>query len=78
MLTVLEVRLWRPATYKWKILGVGEFEYYKSMGWTTKRGKGGTKFLEFSGGKQKREGKTIFDLFLVGGKTLEETMTKVF
>ena len=46
--------------------------------WGEPRGKGGTKFLEFSGGKQKREGKTIFDLFLVGGKTLEETMTKVF
>ena len=56
---------------KLKILGGGEFEYYKSMEGTTKSG--GTKFLKFSRGKQ-RKGIMIFDLNLVGGKTLEETM----
>ena len=39
--------------YKLKILGVGKFEYYKSMGGTTKRG-----------GEQHM----IFDLNLVGEK----------
>ena len=48
MLTVLEVCLCKPATYKLKILGGGKFKYYKSMGGTAKRG--GTKFLKFSGG----------------------------
>ena len=37
-----------------------EFEYYKSVGETTKRG-GGIKFLKFNVGKQKG-GNTIFDL----------------
>ena len=41
MLAVLKVRLRKPAIYKWKILGGGKFEYYKSMGITKKRGEGG-------------------------------------
>ena len=59
MLAVLKVRLRKPAIYKWKILGGGKFEYYKSMGITKKRGEGGgesvagIKFLKFGGGKQK-------------------------
>ena len=42
------------------------------MGGTTKRR--GTKFLKFSEEKQKGGVKLFFDLNLVGGKTLEETM----
>ena len=48
MLTVLEVFLCKPGIYKLKILGRGEFEYYKSTRGTTKRG--GGEFLKFSGG----------------------------
>ena len=47
VLNVLEVCLCKPAIYNLKILGGGKFEYYKSIGGTTK--KGGTKFLKFSG-----------------------------
>ena len=32
MLTVLDVRLCKPAIYKLKILGKGKFEYYKLIG----------------------------------------------
>ena len=35
---MLEVGLCKPAVYKLKILGGGKFEYYKSMGGTTKMG----------------------------------------
>ena len=69
MLTVLEVRLCKPSIYKLRILGGGKFEYYKSMGGTTK--KGGN-----SEGKQKGGGRGVhnLDLNLVGwGGTLEET-----
>ena len=46
---------------------IGKFcEYHAAGG--GKGGEGGTKFLKFSGGKQKG-GITIFDLNLVGGKT---------
>ena len=59
-------------SYKFKILSGGEFEYYKSMGRTTKRGRR-TKFLV------QWEGDTIFELNLVGGgEYLEETMTYYF
>ena len=68
---MLEVRLCKPAIYKLKILGRGKFEYYKSMG-EVQKGRG-TKFLKFSGGKQKAGG-MIFYLNLVWGKTLEETI----
>ena len=52
---MLEVHLCKPAIYKLKILGGGKFEYYKSMGQPQKVGVGGgTKFLKFNGGKQKR------------------------
>ena len=54
MLTVLEACLCKPAIYKLKILGGGKFESYKSMRGTTK--KGGTKFLKFSGRKQRGVG----------------------
>ena len=73
MLTVLEVCLWKPAVYKLKILGGGKFESYKSMGGTTKRG--GAHIFKVQWGKQKG-GITIFDLNLVGEKTMEETMLK--
>ena len=68
---MLEVRLCKPAVYKLKILVKGKFEYYKAMEGT--KTKGGTKSLKFSGGK-KSGGSTIFDLNLVVGKALEETM----
>ena len=35
---MLEVCLCKPAIYKLKILGGEEFQYYKSMGRTTKNG----------------------------------------
>ena len=35
--------------FKREILGEGKFEYYKSIGGTTKRG--GDKFLKFGGGE---------------------------
>ena len=40
MLTMIEVRLCKPAIYKLKIL-VGGFQYYKSIGVTTKQWWGG-------------------------------------
>ena len=60
---MLKVHLCKPAMYKLKILGVGKFEYYKSVGGTTKRGGGAAHdfWLKFS-----------------GGKTLEETMNLQF
>ena len=45
---------------------INQWEEPQKGGW-------GTEFLKFSGGKQKG-GTSIFDLNLVRGKTLEETM----
>ena len=59
---MLEVRLCKPAIYKLKFLGGGEF------GGNCKK-QGGTKFLKFSLRGRKKGGDTIFDLNLVGGKT---------
>ena len=67
---MLVVSLCKPVIRKLKMLGGGKLEYCKSMGRITK--KGGTKFWDFSGEKQK-EGDTIFDSNLAGG-ILEETM----
>ena len=50
MLTVLEVCLCKPAMNNLKILVGEKLEYDKSMG---EPQKGGTKFLNFSGKKQK-------------------------
>ena len=68
---MLEVCLCKLAIYKLKILGRGKFEYYKSMGGTTKRG-GGNKFLKFSGGGEgwgAKGGNTILDFSTFGHKT---------
>ena len=71
MLTVLEVRLCKPSIYKLRILGGGKFEYYKSMGGTTKKG-GNKQWGEAKGGGGR--GVHNLDLNLVGwGGTLEET-----
>ena len=71
MLTVLEVRLCKPSIYKLRILGGGKFEYYKSMGGTTKKG-GNKQWGEAKGGGG--GGVHNLDLNLVGwGGTLEET-----
>ena len=54
---------------------MGEFEYYKSIGGTTKKGR--NQIFSVGGSKKRQgggEGYTIFDLKLVGGKTFEETM----
>ena len=70
MLTVLEVRLCKPSIYKLRILGGGKFEYYKSMGGTTKKG-GNKQWGEAKGGG---EGGAQFGLkFSEVGGTLEET-----
>ena len=69
---MLVVHLCKPAIYKLKILGGGEFEYYKSNGGTTKK-VGEPNFgspVEAKGGG----GGHNFDSNLVGRKTLEETM----
>ena len=47
---MLEVCLCKPAIYQLKILGGREFEYYKLMGGTTKRG-GETKVEKQKGGR---------------------------
>ena len=70
MLPTLEVRLCKPAIYKLKVLGRGDLIIINQWG---NHKKGGTKFLKFSGRKQKR-GDTIFDLTSVGEETLAETM----
>ena len=57
------VCLCKPAIYKLKILGGGKFEYYKSIGGTTKRGEPN---FESPMGKAKFK--------FSGGKTLEKTM----
>ena len=62
---MLEVCLCKPAIYNLKILVWGDHK------------KRGTKFLKLSGGKQK-EKNLIFDLKLVGRKTLEETMISFY
>ena len=64
---MLEVCLCKPAIYKLKILGGGKFESYKSMRGTTK--KGGTKFLKFSGGKQREVG---YDFWLNKDKEADQ------
>ena len=70
---MLEVCLCKLAIYKLKILGRGKFEYYKSMGGTTKRG--GNKFLKFSGGVggwggEQKGGTQFLTLALSGTKHL--------
>ena len=70
---MLEIRLCKPAIHKLNILGGGgggEFEYYKSMGGTTKRGE--NKFLKVSGGEQKGGGHDFWLKFRAE-KFLEET-----
>ena len=52
---MLEVCLCKPAIHKLKILGGVKFEYYKSMGRTTKKGRGGQIF-KVQWGKQKGSG----------------------
>ena len=60
--------------HKLKILGEGQLEYYKPMkGTTKKKGDQIFKFQVIFGGKAK-EGNTIFDSNLVGGKIFEENM----
>ena len=68
MLTVLEVCLCKPAIHKLKIFSGEKFEYYKSMG---EPQKGGNQILKVQLGEEKR-GITIFNVNLVGRKTLEE------
>ena len=60
MLTVLEVRLCKPAIYKLKILLGGEFIYQ----WGNQK----------NGGNQKGQEGHDFLFEFSGGKTLEETM----
>ena len=54
--------------------GWGKFEYYKSMGGggTIKKGEGGPNFFKVQW-REAKGGIMIFDLNLMGGKTLEET-----
>ena len=66
MLIVLEVRLYKPAVYKLKIWGKGKIEYYKAMEGTKKKGRNQIFKVQW--------GSTIFDLSLVVGNALEETM----
>ena len=78
---VLVVSLCKPVVYKLKILDGGKLQYYKWMGGTTKKREEGTKFWNFSGGKQKRRN-TIFDSNLVkeniGGNYVEKIVKKPF
>ena len=78
---VLVVSLCKPVVYKLKILDGGKLQYYKWMGGTTKKREKGTKFWNFSGGKQKRRN-TIFDSNLVeeniGGNYVEKIVKKPF
>ena len=71
MLTVLDVRLCKPAIYKLKILGKGKFEYYKLIGGGGGGGweqKGGPKqVFKINWGGDQKGADTIFDLNLVGG-----------
>ena len=62
----------KPAIYKLKNLGRGKFEYYKSMGGTTK--KGGPNLSSSVGGSKGRGGGTLFDLNLVLGEPWGKTM----
>ena len=65
---MLEVSLFKSVLHKLKILGGGNLNSVKQWG---EPQKGGTKFWNFSEGKQKR-GDTIFESNLVGGKILED------
>ena len=67
---MLEVCLCKLAIYKLKILGRGKFEYYKSMGGTTKRG-GEQIFKVQWGGRVwgAKGGNTILDFSTFGHKT---------
>ena len=67
---MLVVSLCKPVICKLKILGVGNLNIINQ--WWEQQ-KGGTKFWNFSRGKQKG-GNRIFDSNLVGWKILEETM----
>ena len=69
---MLEVRLCKPAIYKLKILGRGKFEYYKSMGGTTKTR---DQIYKVQWGEAKGGGGgTLFDITLVLGEPWGETM----
>ena len=64
---MLEVRLYKPAVYKLKILGKGKIEYYKAIKGTKK--KGGNQIFKVQWGK-KKWGEHDFWLRFSGGKRL--------
>ena len=70
MRIVLVVSLGKPVIHKLNILGGGKLEYYKPMRGTTKRGEPNFKISV----DVRKWRNTIFDLNLVGGKILKDTM----
>ena len=60
---MLEVRLCKPALYKLKTFGWGNLNITNQWGEPEKTGGEGTKFLKFSGGKEKR-GETRFSTLI--------------